>query len=477
MSAGALVMLTKRFTDFALDTFIPVLDDMLDTVKIPDYSGEHGGFDLSATDITVNTVDLTDASIDFRPGQALQVIIPMKLDMSANFEAQFAHFPHHPDATGQVTATAKRDTNVALRVTISTDADGKPSVNLGNDPGCKIDLDVTFHGSMYSWLGNLVSWAFGSIINNAICSAITTELQTLQTTMIDPFLADVDMSVDLPLPPVLMAPGFAPALDLRITSNPVITNSDISVTSRMELFDRKRPRPNTAPPPLPQFRTAATHMLSAELSAWSFDRALDTFYQAGVLSYVVQAAIVPPSSPIQLFTNSTFWKITAAGLSKYCPNCEMDMIVAASGPPTLDLAGGDVVLHAPALFTFEVIEPNGTKRPAFSMSSNIVADVILNITDDRTNAGTFHTKFSRISCTASLNSTNVGQVYSQMLAPPLNVLATLVMIPYANNALAGGITIPPIAAPGGNLTLVRPELILDQESVFLDSDLQWRVEP
>ena len=68
MSAGALVMLTKRFTDFALDTFIPVLDDMLDTVKIPDYSGEHGGFSLSATDITVNTVDLTDASIDFRPG-------------------------------------------------------------------------------------------------------------------------------------------------------------------------------------------------------------------------------------------------------------------------------------------------------------------------------------------------------------------------------------------------------------------------
>ena len=147
----------------------------------------------------------------------------MQLDLSANFEAQFAHFPHHPDATGQVTATCKRDTNVALLVTISADADGKPSVNLGNDPGCKIDLDVTFHGSMYSWLGNLVSWAFGSIINKAICSAITTELQTLQTTMIDPFLEEVDMSVDLPLPPVLMAPGFEPALDLRITSNPVIT--------------------------------------------------------------------------------------------------------------------------------------------------------------------------------------------------------------------------------------------------------------
>ena len=332
------------------------MDDMLDTIKIPDYSGEHAGFDLSATDINVNTVDLTDASIDFRPGQGLQVTIPMQLDMSANFEAQFAHFPHHPDATGQVTATAKRDTNVALLVTISADADGKPSVNLGNDPGCKIDLDVTFHGSMYSWLGNLVSWAFGSIINKAICSAITTELQTLQTTMIDPFLEEVDMSVDLPLPPVLMAPGFEPALDLRITSNPVITNSDISVTSRMELFDRKRPRPNTAPPPLPQFRTAAAHMLSAELSAWSFDRALDTFYQAGVLSYAVQAAIVPPSSPIQLFTNSTFWKITAAGLSKFCKNCEMDMIVAASGPPTLDLAGGDVTLRAPACFTFEVID-------------------------------------------------------------------------------------------------------------------------
>ena len=218
-------------------------------------------------------------------------------------------------------------------------------------------------------------------------------------------------------------------------------------------------------------------MLSAELSAWSFDRALDTFYQAGVLSYAVQAAIVPPSSPIQLYTNSTFWKLSAAGLNKYCQNCEMDMIVAASGPPTLDLAGGDVTPRAPACFTFEVIEANGTKRPAFSLNSNLLADVILNITDDRTNAGTFHTKFSRISCTASLNSTNVGQVYSQMLAPPLNVLATLVMIPYANNALAGGITIPPIAAPGGNLTLVRPELILDKESVFLDSDLQWRVEP
>jgi hypothetical protein len=95
---GALVMLTQSFTDFMVSTFVPLLDSEIKTINIPDQNlGEHYEFNVYVRNIKVASLDLTDATIGFQSGKGLQLNIPFTIDVTADFEAQFAIWPRECD--------------------------------------------------------------------------------------------------------------------------------------------------------------------------------------------------------------------------------------------------------------------------------------------------------------------------------------------------------------------------------------------
>lgn len=66
-------------------------------------------------------------------------------------------------------------------------------------------------------------------------------------------------------------------------------------------------------------------------------------------------------------------------------------------------------------------------------------------------------------------STNIGAVHDELLGDAINFISDQLLVPYANQLLVNGFTLPQFQ----NLTLGDSQVILDEKSVFIDGDLHY----
>ena len=471
-SGGALIMLTQSFTDVMLNTFIPLVDKAVATLSIPDQDlGEQYEFNINVKNIKIASLDLTGATIAFKESQGLALSIPFEADISADFEAKFAHWPHKPDSTGTVTANANSGSTLSALVTIGADNWGRPKVDLDN-PQCSLSLGVSIHGSDYDWLLDLLRDYFTSSISGAICSGALSGMQGVMDNTVSPFLSALNMQIDLSgaVPAQLQTPTFKPAFDLALGGAPVITDSSIALAVRAEVFNSLHRTSMADPPKLPTFAAGATHMLSAEVASWAFDHALALFHAAGVLHYTVTADEIPAACPIQLRTNSTSWRLSAPGLHSMCGNCLMDMVVDATAAPTMSLDNGTAKIVAPASFAFVVIQANGTREPAFTLACPLTTAANITMGDGTADFGAIvHASFRFLNCHLSLVNTSAGAVHVEVLGAAINFISDQLLVPYGNQLLVNGFTLPQFE----DLTLHGAEVVLDEATLFIDGNLEY----
>jgi hypothetical protein len=453
-----------------LSTFVPMVDKALESLSIPDQSlGEHDDFNVNVRNIKIASLDLTGATIGFKESQGLALSIPFEADVSANFEAQFAHWPHKPDATGHITANANAGSSLSGLVSVGAE-NGRPKVDLVK-PQCSLSLGISISGSSYDWLIDLLKDVFQGKIKDLICSEALTGVHSVMANNVAPFMSGLNMQIDLSgaVPTQLQSPSFKPAIDLAINAVG-ITDSSLALAVQAEVFNSLQLSARSKPPQLPSFAAGSAHMLSAEVTAWAFDHALAPFFAAGVLHYTVTADEVPAACPIQLRTNSTPWRISAPGLHSACADCVMDMKVNATAPATMALVNSTATIVAPASFCFGVILTNGTRVPAFTVACPLTTAANITMSDGNDDYGAvLHTSFEFLRCSLSLVNTNIGAVHDELLGDAINFISDQVLVPYANQLLADGFTLPQFE----NLTLGDSQVLLDEKSVFIDGDLHY----
>ena len=109
-------------------------------------------------------------------------------------------------------------------------------------------------------------------------------------------------------------------------------------------------------------------MLSAEVTSWAFNRALEVFYDAGFFQYTVLPSALPANSPVQL--NTKAFETFAPGLkTKYPDSKPMEVFVNVTKSPTISLSGGKITLTGLTSFDFsvETEADSGTAVPAFTL--------------------------------------------------------------------------------------------------------------
>ena len=82
---------------------------------------------------------------------------------------------------------------------VGADGSGRPNVT-SSATSCKVDLDIKVHGSMFSWLYNLIIKAFKGKIEGAICDAATSGIDQLVNSKLKSVLAGVSLLLPIPLP-------------------------------------------------------------------------------------------------------------------------------------------------------------------------------------------------------------------------------------------------------------------------------------
>ena len=329
--------------------------------------------------------------------------------------------PHVPKGSGSFKASAGGSSHLSTILAIGASG-GNPTVT-AQSTDCSLHLSVKTSGSLFSWLYNLIIKAFQGTINHQICSAAKEGVNNVIQTTLTKALKQLNLNIAVPLPKALQRPGFALAVDLRLTSNPTVTSSSIAVPIRAECRNTAKPGPSTVAPALPTFgghlsssyfhhirlntsfpasndtpralqprrvpicflprcdlsenvgvckSMLCTHcmfLFGAQVATWSGERALSVFQHAGFLQYTVSPSIVPSSAPFSLNTN--FFKVFAPDMYKEFPDRPVTVLVNVTSDPKLDFTGGRATITADASFAFTV-DDNAT-RPATSRSAFTLA--------------------------------------------------------------------------------------------------------
>lgn len=468
-TGGAMVEATSKFTDFMMATFIPLLTQQIKGVAIPDLSGKASGFNYKVSGISINSVDLTKAKLSFKETQGLLINIPFSISIGGHWSYKLHSIPHIPKGSGSFTASAGSGSHIDALLVLGA-KNGKPTVSLGSGGlQCGLSISVKTHGSLFSWLYNIIIKAFKGKISSQICAAAKTGVSTLIQSTLAPTLAGLDLRFVVPLPPALQKPNFELALDLSFNSPPVITATSIAVPIRAETLNTKRQDSVQLPPALPVFGAGETHMLSAEVTAWAWNRALVVFQEAGFLTYTVLPDALPASSPVQLTTKA--FATFAPGLQTQYPNMPLEVVVNVSAPPVVSLEGGKITVGGPTSFEFRVVTNATTATStatasvsAFTLTCPLQIGAKLSMTNQ-----VFHLEFSYDGCQLALQSSNVGEVHPLLLGTLLNFIIKTIFVPGANAAFADGFELPPL----GGVVLANSQVTLANQTVFIASDLQW----
>jgi hypothetical protein len=150
----------------------------------------------------------------------------------------------------------------------------------------------------------------------------------------------------------------------------------------------------------------------------------------------------------------------------------MDMVINATAAPTMALTNGSATIGGPVSFLFRALCTNGTKAHVFTLVCPLRAAVSISIvagTGAAAAPAVMHANFTSAECSMTLASTTIGNVHATLLSAAIEFVTDEAMLPYANKMLAAGFTLPSY----DNLTLTGPQLIIDRQTIFVDSDLHW----
>ena len=82
---------------------------------------------------------------------------------------------------------------------------------------------------------------------------------------------------------------------------------------------------------------------------------------------------------------------------------------------------------------------------------------------------TFYLRFAYYSCPLTLAHSSMGIVHPTLLATTIDSLINLLLVPWTNNALKDGWTVPPF----GKLSLTKSAVQLQNNAALVASDLTW----
>jgi len=462
-SGGGRVVLSQKFLDYAVAKIVPLLETAVQKIDIPGVSGTKDKFKYSASDIKISTLACASPAMTFIAGQgfALDLTgISLKGSLDWHYKADF--WPHEPQGKG--TADVKTGGSSYIRATVETIVQNdRPQFVLQNVDVHFSDFDIDVHGSMFSWLYNLLVDAFNNHIRDGIQGALESVLKK-EVANLNEAMAAYSFTEHLPLP----APYDHSAIDFTI-SNVTVGTDHLSAEARGEVFptdtSSRYPR---ASPLMPSDSVNDTHHIKADVSSFIFDSAFYTYTEQNLLKYLISPGDIPSSSPVQLKT--TDLAVFAPELLRW-PGANMSILAntqsrIAASPDAVSFVNNSVVATFPGSFAFNVIGSN-LPGPAFVLSCPLRVEAGVSV-QQSAGAQVVHFTVNKASCTPlTVNSSAIGPVSAAEFSAILNI-AFAVVVPVVNKGLSKGVPLPSAAG----ISLVNTEVVAADGKLEVKTDMQ-----
>jgi hypothetical protein len=423
-ATGASVGIDQSLLDYAVDIFVPMLQDQLVSgeMAIPDMNDIDVGFlgtTLDVRDFAVHHAEFSDTAASF--SELPDGRVALRTNVGLNVSVGYVQARRWPlTCTGEMAVqTTTAGSTVAAELAVSYNRfTGDPAVTVLST-NCSLDFTFQADMSWCNWILDVLEFFLGStFFQEQLCSSLDSALTRFVGDNMNTMLEDMNVShVAVPL----SAPYDTMAMDLTVTRRPELAEvlETIEEASRYLTAGVNAIALNTAlnpplgdppgdAPQLPAIPPRVDRMITFELSAWSVGSFPWVLHRSGLLNMTIDSTMVPDSSPVQLVTSDAIWRLVAPRLESLFPNRNMTVVARSIGPadsdagaPRVVISEGAVSLFAAVDFAFELANVQSGEDPElFIITCPMDSKMVLHVEDAVTPTDTatcptpFHSNFS-----------------------------------------------------------------------------------
>ena len=448
--------LTTIMTKIARD----VMTQMKES-PIPGESGKSNGFKYDVHDITFKSMDFADTTATINNGIRMG-LHGFHTKVHLHWKYKKSKFPWVPfgSGTADVTLEASAFEGTFQITTVQTPNGLRPKVTLQH-PVVNLDkLSIKVHGSMFSWLYNLVLGLFKNRIRKTVESAVTTAFITGVQAASDKIINSMQM-----ISPV----STWGSMDVSLTQGATYFNDqhEALFSFNGEVYKAPQNVPDGVVPRdanIP-FR-ASGRMLSTSISAFTLNTAFHAQAAAGLKKNHFDDAGKPAHFPAVLNTNDAAWNSVPALKAKYA-NLPMLIRVKSNQDPKCSMKPG-VANFAIGLDVTVIVVLSGKEVPVFTIDTKASSNLEFSI-QQRGSYPAFVPKIRDTAASGTIKDSVIGPFDVNGLIQVLNGVVNLFVLPQVNAQLDSGFPLP---APAG-LSFVKPALTINDGHVFFASDLAF----
>jgi len=290
----------------------PILDEMKKIV-VPTVEGKESGFYYKLSNFKLKQLDIR--SIDVATNGVLRVDIrDTVIKTTLDWKYKKKKIPWIPRGSGWLEANLHAgDIGGAFTVsTIQTPTGLKPVVKLS---GLTVEINevkIKTHGSLFSWLYNLVIKLFKSKIRNLIVDFVKNGIVNAVNNASDKIINQMTFRGRF---------GKWGTIDYSLTSNMVFNNGLIVAPLNGEVYPVATNKSDGATPRPTVPYTPSTRMLSFVVSSFVVNSALHVHYASGIGARYYTEAEHPKLFPLGFNTNG--YALIVPGLPLKYPNAQM----------------------------------------------------------------------------------------------------------------------------------------------------------
>lgn len=457
---GFVIKGSEKLLTYAGETLLPTLEVKLQQLSIPGINGDKDSFDYSVSNIKIKAFNASSA-LTFVPGMGIRLLLQgISLSGGASWSYREKVWPHLPKGDGSLElSTSGSHANATLLLSARA---GSLAVTVED---LAIDIQnfrIKVHGSIFSWLYDLIVKAFNSKVKGLVANAIRDCVKDEVDDALNKVFAGIGTVKQLPLP----APFNFAEIDFSVMQATTDLDS-LDLTLRGAVNDSRKLIQNYTRRPsalgVVSKDAFQTHHFSFLLSSYVVNSALFIYDAASLFSYLVTPAMVSDKLP-GFALNTDALAGLVPGLKRW-PHTNITIDIHAASTPTMAIKGNKTAgLTAIASFDFFV---NGVKSSVFTLQCPLLAEAQLQIAQLSNVSQSLIINLAEMSCSpVFVNATTVGKVDVDNFQGLISLIMKE-LLPIVNGLLGKGFPLPSF----DDVNIVRTSLVSSNDTIQVSTDI------
>ncbi|XP_052037511.1 bactericidal permeability-increasing protein [Apodemus sylvaticus] len=448
-SPGFVALISQKGLDFACQQGMVVLQEELQTISVPDFSGvfkiKHlgkGSYEFYS--MVVNGFHIPNPEMKLQPTDSLQLSIKeASIKISGKWKTKKNFFK----ASGNFDLSVE-GVSIFADLTMGSDPTGHITITCSNCDSHIDSVSIKISGSMLGWLIRLFHRKIETSLKNIIYKKICKIVRNSVSSKLQPYVKTL---------PVISRADDVTSIDYSPVAPIITTNQFLKGELKGQFFWRGHRGPYPIEPPEMKFVPSNDYMVCMGISDYFFNTAVFAYQESGTLRITLGSRL-----DTRFHLNTDFLKGFLPKVAKMFPSMGVQLLISAPSPPHLSIQPSGLSFNPKLETQAFVVLPNSSLIPLFLLGMKTNASLEVDAEDNRLIG---EMKLGRL--LLELKQSNFGSFKVKFLEDIINYLIPTVVLPKINERLRRGFPLP---LPAG-IQIINFVFNSYQNFLLLEADL------